>query len=275
MDIVQAIMLGLVQGLTEFIPVSSSGHLVLVPWYLNWPKPSLVFDTTLHLGTLVALLLYFWRDVWGIALAWLGGWRGLRWNDPAGKLGWLIIVGTVPAVVLGLLFEAQFEALFTQPGFVGGALVVTGVVLAASEWYGGKRSLAQQPGFGGAAFVGLAQALAIMPGISRSGATIAAGLGAGLSRAAAARFSFLLSMPVIAGAGLSQLLDVAQGAEASPGTANLLVGFLAAMASGYLCIRFLLAYLRRGSLYVFAVYCWVLGLTTLVLWNATGGKGIG
>lgn len=275
MDLLQAAVLGLVQGLTEFIPVSSSGHLVLVPWYLGWPKPGLVFDTTLHLGTLVALLIYFWRDVGEIVFAWLNGWRSLRWSDPAGRMGWLIILATVPAAVLGLAFKDQFEALFAQPGFVGGALVATGFILTLSEWLGKRLVASERPGVRGATFVGFAQALAIVPGISRSGSTIAAGLLVGLTRPMAARFSFLLGMPIIAAAGLSQLWAVFDGSEASPGAVPLAVGFVAAAVSGYLCIRFLLAYLRRGTLNVFAVYCWVLGTVTIATWLATGGNGLG
>ncbi|MHB9092306.1 MAG: undecaprenyl-diphosphate phosphatase, partial [Chloroflexota bacterium] len=208
MGILEVIILGLVQGLTEFIPVSSSGHLVLVPWLLGWAEPSLIFDTTLHLGTVVALLAYFWRDFWGIATAWLGGWRSFTWKDPAARLGWYLIVGTVPAVVLGVLFSKQFEALFGEPGFVGGALVVTGCVLALSERLGRRYLPLEQVGLGAALLVGVAQAIAIMPGISRSGATISTGLGTGLTRPAAARFSFLLGTPIIAGAGIQQLINL-------------------------------------------------------------------
>ncbi len=275
MDLLQAIVLGVVQGLTEFIPVSSSGHLVLVPWLLHWQAPGLVFDTTLHLGTLGALIVYFWRDLWAIALAWLRGWRRLRWREPAGRLGWLLIVGTLPAVAVGLLLEKQFELLFSQPRFVAVALLITGTFLAFSERTSRRQLGSEKLGYGAALLVGLAQAAAITPGISRSGATIAAGLGLGLTRAEAARFSFLLGVPVIAGAGVSQLVQLARGAEPNGVDAGMLaVGFLAAAISGYLCVRFLLSYLQRGTLYGFAAYCWALGLVVVVIWTLTGGRGI-
>ncbi len=276
MDPLQAIVLGVVQGLTEFIPVSSSGHLVLVPWLLHWQKPGLVFDTTLHLGTLAALVVYFWGDLWAILLSWLRGWRGLRWQEPAGRLGWLLVVGTLPAVVIGLLLEEQFEALFGQPRFVAVALLITGTVLAFTERVSRRQIGPEKLGFGGALLVGLAQAAAITPGISRSGATIAAGLGLGLTRTGAARFSFLLGVPVIAGAGLSQLVQMVRGVEPNGvGAEMLAVGFLAAAVSGYLCVWFLLSYLQRGTLYGFAAYCWAVGLAAVVLWTVTGGRGIG
>ena len=276
MGLLEAIVLGVVQGLTEFIPVSSSGHLVFVPWLLHWSKPALVFDTTLHLGTLLALLIYFWRDIWEVIVAWLGGWSRRSWSEPAARLGWLIIVGTIPAAVAGLALQDQFEALFGEPGFVGGALVATGFILALSEWVGRRRLEMEKLGFAGAIVAGVAQAVAITPGISRSGATISAGLWLGLKRPAAARFSFLLSMPIIAGAGLSQLVSLLRGHEPVEARSTaLVVGFLAAVISGYLCIRFLLSYLQRGTLYVFAAYCWAIGLLVIVLWNLTGGKGLG
>jgi undecaprenyl-diphosphatase len=276
MDLLQALILGVVQGLTEFVPVSSSGHLVLTPWYLGWQKPGLVFDTTLHLGTLVALLLYFWRDLWLITKAWLGGWRRFSWTDASGRLGWMIVAGTVPAVVLGVLFQEQFESLFARPRFVAVSLLATGTFLAFSERTGSRQHGVEKISLAGSLLIGLAQAAAITPGISRSGATIAAGLGLGLTRTGAARFSFLLGVPVIAGAGLSQLFEVLSGAEAAGASPEALaVGFLAAAISGYLCIRFLLSYLQRGTLYVFAAYCWALGLGSVVIWALTGGKGLG
>ncbi len=276
MDLLQALALGIVQGLTEFIPVSSSGHLVVLPWLLGWPEPSVAFDATLHLGTLLALLVYLWSDIWSILGAWLAGWRHRNWSAPAGRLGWLIILATIPAVVAGVVLEEQFTVLFGSPGFVGAALVLTGCILVLSERFGSRLWGLEKLGAGSAVVIGVAQAVAITPGISRSGATIATGLAFGLSRTAAARFSFLLGMPIIAGAGLSQLVSLLRhGGGAGVGAATLAVGFLAAAVSGYLCISFLLAYLRRGSLYIFAAYCGLAGVLTVVLWFVTGGKGLG
>ncbi|MHB1131701.1 MAG: undecaprenyl-diphosphatase UppP [Chloroflexota bacterium] len=276
MDVVQALILGIIQGLTEFIPVSSSGHLVLVPWLLGWGHSSLVFDTTLHLGTLLALLLYFWGDVWDILGAWLAGWRHRDWSTANARLGWLIILASVPAGVAGLLFDDFFESLFGAPAFVGMSLLATGVFLTLAERYGSQLRPVEKWAYGAATVVGFAQAAAIMPGLSRSGATISAGMALGYTRAAAARFSFLMSMPIIGAAGLSQLYVVVRdggGAGASP--LALLVGFVASLVSGYLCVKFLLSYFRRGGLYVFAVYCWLFGLMTLAVWYFNGGQGLG
>lgn len=273
MDMIQALILGLVQGLTEFIPVSSSAHLVLVPWALNWDRPGLLFDTMLHWGTLVAVLSYFWRDWIAIVRGFLrslttpGPWRnvaGGRLADPNSRLAWGIILGTIPAVILGFLFKDFFENLFETPIAVAGFLLVTAALLIASEWLGRRMRDLSALNLPDALAIGLAQAAAIAPGISRSGATIAAGLGRGLTREAAARFSFLLSTPAIVGAGLLQILDALSGSGAALPLATIITGFVAAAVSGYLCIKFLLAYLRRGRLYVFAAYCAILGVAVLL-----------
>jgi undecaprenyl-diphosphatase len=270
-DLLHALVLGVVQGMTEFVPVSSSGHLVLVPWLLRWQHHGLVFDTTVHLGTLVGVVFYFWHDIGQVVAAWLGGWRQLSWKEPAGRMGWLIIVGTMPAAVAGLLFEEWFESLFGQPNVVAASLIATGLILAVSERLSRRKAEIASIGLASALVIGAAQAAAIVPGISRSGATIAAGLGLGLTRASAARFSFLLSLPIIAAAGLSQLVSAVRGAEAAPSAILLVVGFASAAVSGYLCVRLLLAYLQRGTLYVFSAYCWAFGLLALVLWFSAGG----
>jgi undecaprenyl-diphosphatase len=274
MDIIQSIILGIVQGATEFIPVSSSGHLVLVPWALGWPSPGLFFDTMLHWGTLAAVITYFWREWLAVIRAFFaslfgrGPWSstpGGRLADPDSRLAWGIILGTIPAVVLGFLFEDFFESLFGTPLAVGAFLLVTAVILALSEKLGRRiRSLAQL-NMPDALLIGLAQAAAIAPGISRSGATIAAGLARGYQREDAARFSFMLSAPIIFGAGVLQLFDVVRGVEVvTSSAASVIAGTVAAGVTGYLVIRFLLNYLRRGSLYVFAIYCAVVGVAVIV-----------
>jgi undecaprenyl-diphosphatase len=259
-----ALLLGLLQGATEFIPVSSSGHLVLVPWLLNWPEPGLAFDAVVHWGTLLAIGVYFWRDLTLVASAWLQGWRARSWPDPKGRLAWLILIGTLPAVALGLLLEDWFEALFGAPGAVSAFLIVTGLLLAGSERLGRRESGEEQLKWWDALLIGLGQAAAIAPGISRSGATMAAGLLRGMRREAAARFSFLLGTPVILGAGVLQLAKLAMSEQVEEEWRTLVLGFAAAAASGYLCIRFLLRYLRRRSLYPFALYCCVAGMVALV-----------
>ena len=258
MTIFQALILGIVQGATEFLPISSSGHLVLVPWWLGWGSLDLAFATTLHLGTVVAVIAYFYRDLWEIALAWL---RSLMRREMTSKawLGWWLILGTVPAVVLGLALEDFLESLFGSPPAVAALLLVTGAILALSEYLGSRRRDMDDLGWLDAVIIGFAQACAIAPGLSRSGTTIAASLARGLKREDAARFSFLLSVPIIVGVGLMQLLDLASESPQVGQLGALAVGFLAASVTGYFAIRFLLRYVQRGTLYPFAIYCWAVG----------------
>jgi len=265
MDIIHAIVLGLLQGATEFIPVSSSGHLVLVPWLLGWDSPGLVFDTVVHWGTLVAVLAYFWRDWLALIGAWLRGLVRWDWRDPLARLMWLLILGSVPAAVLGFLLEDFFESLFGEPAWVAFFLLVTAALLVLSERLGGRSREMRDLSWADALLIGLAQASAIAPGISRSGATIAAGLFRGLDRTVAARFSFLLATPIIFGAGLLQLVDLAGAAGAAAQIPALVTGFLAAALAGYLCIWALLRYLQRGRLYPFAIYCAIAGAFFLIM----------
>ncbi|MGQ9676044.1 MAG: undecaprenyl-diphosphatase UppP [Chloroflexota bacterium] len=265
MDLLEALTIGVVQGLTEFIPVSSSGHLVIVPWVLGWPEPGLAFDTMVHLGTLVAVLAFFAGDFLALARGWLRSVRTRTLADDDARLAWLLILATIPAGVAGLLFEGWFEEMFSQPGLVGIFLLVTGALLLMAERLGGKNMGLGSLGAITAVVIGCAQALAICPGISRSGATIAAGLSLGLARPAAARFSFLLSAPIILAAGASQLRDLFEVGLGNGQTGVLLIGFIAAATSGYLCIGFLLRYLQGRGLHVFAFYCFVVGLATILL----------
>lgn len=274
MNIIQAIILGIVQGATEFIPVSSSAHLVLVPWALGWPNPGLLFDTLLHWGTLAAVITYFWRDWLAVIRGFCGSltahgpWSaaaGGRLADPNSRLAWAIILGSIPAVIVGFFFNDFIESLFASATAVGVFLLVTALILTVSERLGRRTRPLSALNLPDGLAVGLAQAVAILPGISRSGATIAAGLGRGLTREAAARYSFLLATPVILGAGVLQLFELTQGTETmTTSLAAVLAGTLAAAVVGYLCIRFLLNYLRRGKLYPFAIYCAVVGLIVIV-----------
>jgi len=264
MDPIHALVLGIVQGATEFLPVSSSGHLVLVPWLLGWPAPGLAFDAFLHLGTIVAVIAYFWRDLLSLAAAWL---RSLRDRSLAGspqrRVAWLILLGTVPAAVAGLLLEGFFEELFANPAAVGVFLLVTAALLTASERWGRQERRAEEMTWLDGLLVGASQAIAIAPGLSRSGATIAAGLWRGLTRPVAARYSFLLSVPIVVGAGLLQTRKLLDGIGVQ--WLPLAAGFLASTVVGYLCIHFLLAFLQRGRLYGFAIYCAAAGAITLAL----------
>jgi undecaprenyl-diphosphatase len=265
MEIIQAIILGIVQGAAEFIPISSSGHLVLVPWLLGWESPGLVFDTVVHWGTLVAVLAYFWRDWWELITAWLRSLFHWDWADPSARLMWLIIIGSIPAAAIGFLFEDFFEALFGEPVWVSVFLLVTAGLLATSEWLGKKTRDLADLRWTDAVVIGLGQAAAIAPGISRSGATISVGLFRSVKRAAAARFSFLLATPIIFGAGLFKLLDLLQSPYAASQAPELAAGFLAATIVGYFCIWFLLRYLQQGKLYPFAFYCAWVGISCLIV----------
>ena len=265
MSIIQAIILGLLQGATEFIPVSSSGHLVLVPWLLGWDSPGLVFDTVVHWGTLVAVLAYFWRDWLALIGAWLRGLVRWDWRDPLARLLWLLIVGSIPAAAIGFLLEDFFESLFGKPAWVAVFMLVTAALLALGELLGNRTRKMADLGWPDALMIGLAQASAIAPGISRSGATIATGLFRGLERDVAARFSFLLATPIIFGAGLFKLMDLGAMADPAAQIPALLAGFLAAAVAGYICIWVLLRYLQRGSLYPFAIYCACVGVFFLIV----------
>jgi undecaprenyl-diphosphatase len=269
-ELIQAIVLGIVQGATEFIPVSSSGHLVIVPWLLGWPMPSLLFDTMVHWGTLLSIALVFWRELWAILVATLQSLARRSLADPNARLGWFIVLGSIPAALIGLFFLDFFESLFHSPLAAGLFLFVTAGLLSLSEWLTRNRATGEdltRLSLGQAISIGLAQAVALAPGISRSGSTIAMGLIAGLRRDEAARFSFLLGTPAFFGAGLLQLIDaLATDSAAVAVQAPLLIaGFVASALAGYLAIRGLLAYLRRHSLYIFAIYCVAMGLLVVGL----------
>lgn len=256
MDILEAILLGIIQGATEFLPISSSGHLLLVPSLLNLDEPDLNMIAIAHLGTLMAVLAYFWSDLWQILRAVLDG---LRRRQPLetedSRLGWYIVVGTIPAVVAGLLLEDFFDRVFGQPVIAAAMLLGTAALLVSGELlYTGKKPLAHMKWLD-AIVIGLAQMLALMPGISRSGSTISAGLWRGLERPVAARYSFLLGVPAIAGAGLLAVVELIQAPDLTSQAPLLLVTFLSAAIVGYVCIAFLLNWLRQRSLYLFAAYC--------------------
>ena len=252
------IILGIVQGLTEFLPISSSAHLVLVPSMLGWDEPPLGLTVMLHLGTLVALLIYFRLEILGLILGALG-----RGPDPAAsrRVIRFLIVGTIPAVIAGLAFGGFFEDAFERPYESSIELLFTALILIGTERYGERAvrsELDDKRAFG----IGAAQALAILPGLSRSGSTIGAGLLAGLTREEATRFSFLLSIPAIAGAGV---LDAAKGDLVVSGAS--LAGTLAAGIVGFASIHYFLRFVRTHSL---TVFCWYIVIfspvSALVVW---------
>jgi undecaprenyl-diphosphatase len=273
MDIIQAIIMGIVQGLTEFLPVSSSAHLVFVPEILK-VQSSLAFDTVLHVGTLVAVVGYFWNDILKMFKAFFssltdipkGQFREEIREDQFKKLAWFVIIGTIPAGLAGILFKDFFESLFNNIPAVGFFLIVTGFLLWGSERISkkvsAKKSLKEMT-LKNSIIIGVFQALAIAPGISRSGATISAGLFLGLERELAARYSFLLSIIAILGAALVQAKDITSIFDLNAGI--LIAGFLAAAISGYLAIKLLLKLIKERSLMVFAYYCWIIGALALIL----------
>lgn len=250
----QDIVLGIVQGLTEFLPISSSGHLVVVPALFDWDQPSLTFDLVLHIGTLLAVVTVFRRDLWALAVGVVGGGAEPR---RARRTVLLLALASVPAAIVGISLESFFEDLFERPGWALCFWVVSGLIILAAEHVadrrratdGGRTEDVDAPRALG---VGLAQATAIAPGISRSGATISVGLASGVSREDATRFSFLLSIPAILGAALTQVPDVTGGDFDL--TASVLAGFVAATISGYVAVVWLLRYVRTHSLRPFAVY---------------------
>ena len=258
-EILQAIIIGIVQGLTEFLPVSSSAHLIVLPRVLGWDDAlinSSEFVVMLHMGTLAALLLYFWRDVLVLLAA---SWAMLRersmGDDPDRKLALVLLLSVIPAAIFGLAFEGVIEDVFYDAVIAIPFILAVGAgILWLAERYGTREHELSQAGFGDAAVIGVAQALALIPGISRSGITIAAGLFRGLKRDAAARFAFLMGIPIIAGAGLWKTRAIVSGGAGDIDLAVLAAGVAAAAISGWLAIGFLLRYLRHHSTGIFIAY---------------------
>lgn len=268
MSFLEAVVLGIVQGLTEFLPISSSAHLRIVPALLGWEDPGAAFTAVTQLGTVLAVVIFFRADLWRIANTWLRSLRDrqLRSHVDA-RLGWYLILATVPISVLGLLFKDQIESGARDLRLIGVALILLGVVLFAAERVARRDRSIDDIDTPAAAVVGGAQALALVPGVSRSGATITAGLLLGFDRAAAARFSFLLSIPAVVLSGVVTAPDVAAGD--GPGPASTAVATVLAFVVGYASIAWLLRWLTRHSTSVFVVYRVALGL--LVLGLVAGG----
>ena len=279
MTIIQAVVLGLVQGLTEFMPVSSSAHLIIVPWLFGWGDPGLQFDLTLHLGTLAALLGFFWSDWVRLIRAGIASIIERKiGQDTDRRLAWLLVIGTIPGGIAGWLAESKIEELFHQPGVPNttGAMMAMAIVIAllgaalfVAERIAKHIRGLDQISLKEAIIIGFSQALAIFPGVSRSGSTITAGLFLGFQRETAARFSFLLSTPIILGAGIKSIFDVrtevAAGTLVQSDLVIYVIGFIAAALSGYLCIRFLLRYLQKNSTNVFVYYRWLLAVLIIVV----------
>ncbi len=269
MDILQAIVLGIVQGITEFLPISSSGHLVIVPYLLGWTFPkdqTFVFDVLVQWGTLFAVIVYFWRDLVDITVGFLRSlWERHPFATHDARLGWYLILATLPAVILGLIFKNAVENAFSDPHATGYFLWITAALLIVAEMAGRRERTLEHVNWVDALWIGFAQVLALFPGVSRSGATIAGGMTRQLDRTASARFSFLMSVPVMLGAGLVALHDMIKLPHLGQFLPPLMIGFLTALIAGYIAIRWLLAYLTKHSLYIFAAYCVLLGLLIIFI----------
>ena len=263
MDPIQAIVLAIVQGLSEFLPISSSGHLILVPHFLGWRDQGLAFDVAVHVGTLVAVVTYFRRPLFAMTRAGLGSLVHRR-LDADGRMAWCVLVGTVPGGLAGLLFGGLIEQHLRSPLFVAGTLSVFGLLMWAADRLGRQSRDEYTLGVREALLIGCAQALALMPGTSRSGITMTAGLALGLTRSAAARFSFLLSVPGIAMAGGYQFLKMPPSGAPGDWLATLL-GVSVAAVTGYACIHLLLKVIERVGLLPFTIYRLALAAVIVVV----------
>lgn len=271
LDIISAIILGAVQGLSEFLPISSSGHLALIPHLLG-VQTGLEFDTILHIGTLVAIFSFFYKDIInlikGFILSLIDLTEGFdKFREelkivPEKRFAWLIIVGSIPTAFIGILLKDAIETTFRGTIFIGFFLIITGLMLYYSERHSGGSVTAKNMSFMQSIIIGIAQGLAVLPGISRSGSTIASGLCLGLEREYAARYSFLLSVPAVVGAGLIQVKDIA---TLDIPLTVLLAGFISSVVFGYLAIKLLMKMIKGWSLDVFAYYCWIVGALVLIV----------
>lgn len=275
MTIFQAIVLGLIQGLGEFLPISSSGHLVIAPWLFSFPDPGLSFDVALHMGTLIAIILYFWKDFIKIISASLlpSPACGRRWfrkaemderesNNYSSNLLWLIILATIPGAIFGYFLESYAETVFRNPLLIAGTLSVMGLVLYLADIYAKHKRDINDIGIKDAVIIGLSQAFAIIPGVSRAGATITSGLFLGLSRQTAARFSFLMSAPIIFGATVLKVPVLFKSGI----TTIEIVGIVVAAVSGYAAIAWMLRFIEKVSYKIFFWYRLALAIIIIAAW---------
>lgn len=257
MTVLQALALGVIQGLGEFLPISSSAHLVLTPWVFGWDDPGLVFDVALHMGTLFAVVAFFWRD-------WVELFNEAvikRRSTQKASLFWYLLIATIPGAVAGYIFEEQAETVFRDPLIIAVMLIIMGLILYLVDRRAVKRKNMNGISFADSMLIGLSQAFAIIPGVSRSGVTMTAGRALGLTRQTAARFSFLLSTPIIFGAGVMQLKDIAS----SDINIAFITGVVSSAVVGFLSIGFLLRYLSERSFTLFVWYRFLIGFAVIAL----------
>jgi undecaprenyl-diphosphatase len=267
MDAFQAIVLGIVQGLTEFLPISSSGHLRVVPAFFGWEDPGAAFTAVTQFGTMAAILIFFRRDLWKILVATLRSVRTDRWrsSDLDAKLGWYIVLGTIPIGIFGLAFKDQIESGARSLYLIGSALIVFSFVILRAEAAGRQEREIKEITPRDGLVIGLFQAIALIPGVSRSGATISGGLFLGFNRTDAARYSFLLSIPAVVLSGLLELRHIGEADSGNAGAVPTAIATLLAFVVGYLTIGFLLKFVARHSIAVFCSYRIVLGIAVLIL----------
>jgi len=252
MNIIQAIILGLIQGLTEFLPISSSGHLVLFQKILGINEPMLIFDTMVHVGTLAAVVTVLWKEILSLL------------KKPFQKLTWLLLAGTIPTAIIGIMFKDIFEEMFKSGSTLGIEFLITGFVILFAERLNTGRKHVNETSYLDAAFIGVMQGAAIMPAISRSGLTISGALIRNLDREFAAKFSFLLSIPAILGAAVFQAKDIYEAGSGSIITAPIIAGTIAAIVAGYFSVRFMIVLIKKGSLKYFSYYVFALGTLVLI-----------
>ncbi|HNR01729.1 MAG TPA: undecaprenyl-diphosphatase UppP [Anaerolineaceae bacterium] len=269
MSFLQSLILGIIQGLTEFLPISSSAHLVLVPFILNWSIPEnqiFPFDVLVQLGTLAAVIIYFWRDLWRIIKAFV---MGIIQRKPfAGedaRMGWYLVLATIPAGLAGVFLKDRVEAAFNDPRLTAFFLFITAIFLVAAEFFGRRSRPLEKMTWKDALWIGVFQAFSIFPGISRSGSTITGGMTRNFDRPSAARFAFLMSIPIMLAAGIFSLPDLLDVPDLKSFLPIIIVGFIAAGLVGYLSIRWLLSFLTKRSLLYFAAYCVLLGSAVLII----------
>ncbi|MEI8133189.1 MAG: undecaprenyl-diphosphatase UppP [Leptolinea sp.] len=271
MTIFQAIILGIIQGLTEFLPISSSAHLVIAPYLFGWSFPAdqiFVFDVLVQMGTLLAVIVYFWKDLVKITVSFVQGIISRNpYQAPEARTGWFIILASIPGGLAGILVKPLVEATFSNPAVVGALLFGTAILLLAAELIGKRKRKLESITWLDALLIGIGQAISIFPGISRSGATISVGLMRGLRRADAARFSFLMSIPIMLAAGLYSMLDLKDVSGLTTFLPVILTGVVVAAIVGYLSIKWLLNFLNHRSLSIFAAYCAGLGALVLIVAN--------
>lgn len=268
MDLLRSVVLGIIQGLTEFLPISSSAHLAIFPQLFGWDDPGAAYTAVVQIGTELAVIIYFWRDIWTIATAWLRGLvnKAAR-SDPNWMMGWFIIIGSSPIVVLGLLLEDLIDREFRNLWVMAIMLIVLGLMLGIADRLGRKARPIEKLTLGHAILFGLAQACALVPGVSRSGATITMGLMLGYDRRAATRYAFLLAIPAVVGAGIYKLKDI-PGGENAYGTMPTIVGTVVSFVVGMAVIHWLLKYISTNSFAPFVIYRVILGATVLGLLSA-------